>query len=364
MAAATHKPNNAHLPQFLKQSRAELHNKFVDLEWQQRNRLLEGTQKSGQNGESPSQWSRLDSEVVMNRNRYMNVEPFAQNRIKLKVAEGVYDYINASPIQLGKRRYIATQGPKDTSVNHFYRMVTNELQSPAVVVMLTQTHEAGKEKCFQYYPLSKEESPLIIQQDELIGDGFEGAVELVDVKADETTRSELRTLKVRTRSQDEQSRETEIRHLLFSGWPDFLVPEGEDRNALVQLVRLSAALNQPASSNTDTKTNGSSFAADLASTDEENPRIIHCSAGVGRSGTFIALDYLLSLMFSGQLDNLPEGSDPIAETVDRLRQQRMMMVQGESQFNFLYEVMREQMAARAQNGGTDAVAGAMQNGRP
>ena len=132
----------------------------------------------------------------------MNVEPFAQNRIKLRVAEGVSDYINASPIQLGKRRYIATQGPKDTSVNHFYRMVTSELKSPAVVVMLTQTHEAGREKCFQYYPLSKEESPLVIQQDELIGDGFEGEVELVDVKADDTTHSELRTLKVRTKSQD------------------------------------------------------------------------------------------------------------------------------------------------------------------
>ena len=132
----------------------------------------------------------------------------------------------------------------------------------------------------------------------------------------------------------------------------------------MELVRLSAALNQPASTNTDTQTNGSSFAADLASTDEDNPRIIHCSAGVGRSGTFIALDYLLSLMFSGQLDNLPEGSDPIAETVDSLRQQRMMMVQGESQFNFLYEVMREQMAARAQGGGKDTVAGAMQNGNP
>lgn len=300
----------------------------------------------------------------MNRNRYLNVEPFAQNRIKLKVAEGVSDYINASPIQLGKRRYIATQGPKDTSVNHFYRMVTSELKSPAVVVMLTQTHEAGREKCFQYYPLSKEESPLVIQQDELIGDGFEAEVELVHVKADDKTRSELRTLKVRTKTQDGQTQEKELRHLLFAGWPDFLVPEGDDRNALVELVRLSAALNQPASTKTNTHTNGSSFAADLASTDEENPRIIHCSAGVGRSGTFIALDYLLSLMFSGQLDNLPEGSDPIAETVDSLRQQRMMMVQGESQFNFLYEVMREQMAARAQGGVRDTVAGAVQNGRP
>lgn len=295
----------------------------------------------------------------MARNRYLNVEPYAQNRVKLKVKEGVSDYINASPIQLGKRKYIATQGPKDTSVNHFYRMVSSELKSPAVVVMLTQTHEAGREKCFQYYPLSREESPLVIPQDSGIDDGFQGQVDLLDVREDTKSRSQIRRLRLRTTAANGQPQEKEIHHLLFSGWPDFLVPEGEDRAALVELVRLSAALNRDSSSNTATQTNGSSsFAADLASTDQDNPRIIHCSAGVGRSGTFIALDYLLSLMHSGQLDNLGPDQDPIAEIVDSLRQQRMMMVQGESQFNFLYEVMREQITARLQGRERDAVAGA------
>ncbi|KAH9826910.1 Y phosphatase-domain-containing protein [Teratosphaeria destructans] len=77
-------------------------------------------------------------------------------------------------------------------------------------------------------------------------------------------------------------------------------------------------------------------------TPNPTPRIIHCSAGVGRSGTFIALDYLLSLLHAGDLDHIPADRDPVAETVDRLRQQRMMMVQGEGQFYFVYEVLREQ----------------------
>lgn len=288
----------------------------------------------------------------MARNRYMNVEPYAQNRIKLKASEGVNDYINASPIQLGKRRYIATQGPKDSSVNHFYRMITSELKSPAVVVMLTQTHEAGKEKCFQYYPLSQDESPLVIRPDAVFGDGFKGEVELVGVEEDAQTHSQVRKLRLKTTTDNAPAEEKDIIHLLFSGWPDFLIPEGADRNALVELVRLSAALSSMASSDTTTNTNGSSFAEDLASADEDNPRIVHCSAGVGRSGTFIALDYLLSLMYSGQLDDLPPNKDPIADTVDQLRQQRMMMVQGESQFNFLYEVMREQMLARMESHAT------------
>lgn len=343
---ATH--SHSALPAFLKQSKPDLHNKFVDLEWQQRNRLLAGTQPSSQPNAPQSQFARLSGDAITARNRYMNVEPFAQNRIKLRVGDGVNDYINASPIVLGKRRYIATQGPKDTNVNHFYRMVASELKSPAVVVMLTQTHEAGREKCFQYYPLSTEESPLTIPQDEAFQDGFHGQVELLSIDADEKTRSEIRKLRLKTTAANGPDEEKEIYHLLFSGWPDFLVPEGQDRKALVELVRKSAAINKVPSSNTNANTNGSSFGADLASTDQDNPRIVHCSAGVGRSGTFIALDYLLSLLHSGQLDTVAPDQDPIVDTVDRLRQQRMMMVQGESQFMFLYEVLREQFQARLQ----------------
>lgn len=351
------------LPAFLQQSKAEVHNKFIDLEWQQRNRLLQGTQPPAHHLDPPSQWSRVtNDDAVAARNRYMNVEPYAQNRIKLRVAEGVSDYINASPIVLGKRRYIATQGPKDTSVNHFYRMIADEavVGEPVVVVMLTQTHEAGREKCFQYYPLEAGESPLVIQPDEgedgVKDDGFQGEVALESVEEDRHSRSEVRRLRLRTQDAKEghKPQEKEIHHLLFSGWPDFLIPEGEDRQALVELIHLSARLNQPT-----TKTAQTNGSHQNPSFDQSNPRIIHCSAGVGRSGTFIALDYLLYLLHTGQLDTLPnEHDDPIAETVDLLRQQRMMMVQGEAQFNFLYEVLREQWAARIEGSGDATVGGA------
>ncbi|KAF2766334.1 hypothetical protein EJ03DRAFT_330193 [Teratosphaeria nubilosa] len=330
------------LPAFLQQSRAQLHAKFVDLEWQQRNRLLQGTQAAHQ------PFARLGGEAIAARNRYLNVEPYADNRIKLKVAKGVNDYINASPIALGKRRYIATQGPKNTSVNHFYRMLADDhvVQSPVVVVMLTQTHEAGREKCFQYYPLAKEESPLVIEEDAEINDGFHGEVELDSVEQDASTRSEIRHLRLRTHMSREadtpasEVKEKEIHHLLFSGWPDFLVPEGHDRRGLLSLIHLSASLNHPSS--THPPINGHRPAHSSLTTPQSNPRIIHCSAGVGRSGTFIALDYLLSLLQTGDLDNIPTDRDPVAETVDLLRQQRMMMVQGEGQFYFVYEVLREQ----------------------
>jgi protein-tyrosine phosphatase len=98
----------------------------------------------------------------------------------------------------------------------------------------------------------------------------------------------------------------------------------------------------------------------LENVDSARPRIVHCSAGVGRSGTFIALDYLLHLLHTGELDHLPDDKDPIVELVDSLRQQRMMMVQGEGQFMFLYHVLREHWLARANGGPTNG--GAQVNG--
>ena len=346
----------------------DVHAKFIDLEWQQRNRLLAGAQQPAGSGQ-PSQWSRLTGDAIAARNRYLNVEPFAQNRIKLNVGEGVSDYINASPIQIGKRRYIATQGPKNTNVNHFYRMLNAEVRGTAVVVMLTQTHESGREKCFQYYPLTPEESPLQIPLDHESGDGFQGTVDLVSAENDESTRSEIRHLRLRTQTEEtaDAPQEKDIYHLLFSGWPDFLVPEGEDRAALTRLIQLSARLNSAPSTTTTTTTSAAAATStqpngtatsDFANSEQDNPRIIHCSAGVGRSGTFIALDYLLSLLYTGQLDNIPADKDPIMDTVDLLRQQRMMMVQSEAQYYFVYEALKEAFLARANPSNGDTNAGA------
>lgn len=154
-------------------------------------------------------------------------------------------------------------------------------------------------------------------------------------------------------------------HYLFNGWPDYAKPEGEDRAALLELMKQST-----------TKAGG-----------PLNPRIVHCSAGVGRTGTFIALDHLLRELDHGLLgvtqsspqrpsssaqleQRPPEASEPgsslsssltakdstpeatedlIFETVNTLREQRMMMVMNDVQFSFLYEVMREAYVDRKSN---------------
>jgi protein-tyrosine phosphatase len=124
---------------------------------------------------------------------------------------------------------------------------------------------------------------------------------------------------------DDGSESRKIWHLLFAGWPDFSVPEGDDRAGMLKLVDISR------SKNTDNSI---------------NPRIVHCSAGIGRSGTFIALDWLMQELEEGALDDVPDNEDPILKVVENLRDQRAGMVQSKVQFQFIYDVLREQWCER------------------
>lgn len=193
---------------------------------------------------------------------------------------------------------------------------------PTVIVMLTQLVEANREKCFQYFPSSPEQSTLTITDpDDPL---FSATVKLESIHENTPARTIVREITVSSAD----GRSKKVYHLLFDAWPDFLVPEGDDRKSLLNLIKLSRRLSGGA----------------------ESERIVHCSAGVGRSGTFIALDHLIDEVQAGTLDTVEskddEEEDPIVELVDRLRQQRMMMVQGEMQFTFLYEVVAEKWLER------------------
>ncbi len=268
------------------------------------------------------------------------------------------------------------QGPKEGIHSHIWRMIWHETSDPAVIVMLTQTHEAGREKCFQYFPHALDDPVLEIVEDDEFLHRFTATVTLLSLREDFDARCTVRELELTLKesaispSTDESDdgdpmaetttadatdassinppeaqaaaaataqspapSETppaarKVWHMLFAAWPDFLIPEGDDRLALLRLIRLVSAKSK------------------LSSISAPSPPIVHCSAGVGRSGTFIALDFLLTELAEGALDAVPDDEDPVVETVDRLRRQRMMMVQSEAQFAFLYDVLREQWLER------------------
>ena len=201
-------------------------------------------------------------------------------------------------------------------------MIWKENQDPAVVVMLTQTHETGREKCFPYYPQSPSSPDMRINEHDEFQDGFIHNLHLVSLRQDEEARTQVREIDM---TPDEGDESRKIWHLLFAGWPDFSAPEGADRAALLKLIDISRDKNG------DNTT---------------NPRIVHCSAGIGRSGTFIALDWLLQELEEGSLDETPDSLDPVITIVEKLRDQRAGMVQSKGQFLFLYDALRERWRER------------------
>ncbi|KAI9833827.1 MAG: hypothetical protein M1826_006350 [Phylliscum demangeonii] len=312
----------------------EIREKFQDLEWRERKRLLE----SRVGGDPSSRWMQEQEPEVKARNRYYNVQPWAKNRIHLRVGPEQCDYINASPIILQNhttghaRRYIATQ---DDGIGDFWRMVWDEVGEPTVIVMLTQVWEAGRDKCAQYFPDSVEDDPIVMgdeddEEDDDDDDGFRATVQLLDI--DDTTIPRCTVRRLRLTVGDESRT---VCHFFFAGWPDFSIPEDDDRVALLALIEHSAQ-----------KIAGH----------HQTPRIIHCSAGVGRSGTFIALDFLLHEIEGKRPEALEPDADADADvvfdTVNSLREQRMMMVQSDAQLGFIYDVLRERWLARHGNNGS------------
>ena len=202
-------------------------------------------------------------------------------------------------------------------MSHFWQMNWQQTDEVAVIVMLTPTEESGREKCYQYFPLDLESSPLKVNATGHPDHPVDGEVAFLEIADGYGSHTHLRKLQLSFGTESKI-----IWHLLFTAFPDFGVPENEDREELLDLIKLSAAKNS----------------------NPGNPRTVHCSAGVGRSGTFIALEHLLSLLKSGELAKVKNDDDPVFDLVHDLREQRMMMVQSGSQFQFLYDVLAEELA--------------------
>lgn len=230
------------------------------------------------------------------KNRYSDILPYDHNRVKLS-GEGESDYINASYVDGYKSsiRYIAAQGPLENTAGDFWQMIWEKKSS--VIVMVTKCEEMGKVKCFQYWPHPDEDKRVY-------GDV---TVTIMDEKpyADIV----IRTLSI-SHNKHKGFGAHWVTHVQLVSWPDHGVPE--DPNLLLKLRRRVNSFN------------GAGCTA----------IVVHCSAGVGRSGTYIGLDCLVR-----QLEN--EGHVDVYGCVFRLRHQRPLMVQVESQYVLLHRALLE-----------------------
>lgn len=288
----------------------------------------------------------------VNKNRYRDISPYDCTRVVLLNAESG-DYINANYVNMEIpptctiNRYIATQGPLSTTVNDFWRMVQQE--SSHLVVMLTTVMERGRPKCHQYWP-SADEEPLQLSE------GF--SIKCLSEKPDETGSFVFRDL-VMT---DEKTKETRvIQHMQYLAWPDHGVPADPDLflqfTEKVRAARNTTLLQEIEASlkNVKLRTMDDNGGLDMSErrvihTDSDEspndmpsstsvhqyisaanpPIIVHCSAGIGRTGVLILMDTALALM---------ETKEPIypLDIVQAMRDQRACMVQNVSQYRFVCE---------------------------
>ena len=290
-----------------------------------------------------NQWAQFNHDTILDR--YTNVHPWSNNRVRLQVPEGYNDYINASPVSLTptgegaghEEKYICMQGPKQETVDHTWHMVYHSLSessSTGVIIMLTPTYAPQPlapfrmmEKCYPYFPNSTSSPPLTINDSSHLGEDFRATVTCLSKELIPNTAIEHRELSIALPDHPDKLPKT-IHHLLYPSWPDFQALAYSDLSSLLKLMSLSRSKN----------------------TDPSNPRVIHCSAGIGRTGTYVALEYLMGELEEGKWEGWDEsiirGHDPVFEAVNRLRMQRMGMVQMVEQYVFLYEVLRRAWAVR------------------
>ncbi|XP_064194141.1 receptor-type tyrosine-protein phosphatase F isoform X12 [Anguilla rostrata] len=240
-------------------------------------------------------WENSNLEVNKPKNRYANVIAYDHSRVILTSVDAVpgSDYINANYIDGYRKQnaYIATQGPLPETFSDFWRMVWE--QRANTIVMMTRLEEKSRVKCDQYWPVRGTETYGMIQ------------VTMLDTV-------ELATYSVRTFAlyKNGSSEKREVRQFQFMAWPDHGVPEYP--TPILAFLRRVKACN-PA---------------------DAGPMVVHCSAGVGRTGCLIVIEAMLERMKH-------EKSVDIYGHVTCMRSQRNYMVQTEDQYIFIHEALLE-----------------------
>ncbi|XP_064369192.1 receptor-type tyrosine-protein phosphatase eta isoform X3 [Dromaius novaehollandiae] len=241
---------------------------------------------------------KFAAELTENRgkNRYNNVLPYDISRVKLSArSHATDDYINANymPGYASKKAFIAAQGPLPNTIDDFWRMIWEK--NIYSIVMLTKCVEQARTKCEQYWPDKQSMSYgdiIVTMVSEIVLPEWT----IRDFTVENSNAPEIHT----------------VRQFHFTSWPDHGVPETTD--LLINFRHLVQEYNNQ--------------------NPVDSPTLVHCSAGVGRTGTFIAIDRLIQQI---EMENTVD----VYGVVYDLRMHRPLMVQTEDQYVFLNQCVMD-----------------------
>jgi protein tyrosine phosphatase len=277
---------NKEIPQYLAKDKTTLMAEFQQLGSEEAERV---SIKQNEENERDN-WSVTDGIRNRDRNRYINVVPWDKTRVKLKTDNGEEsDYINASWVNLLGKDYIAAQAPLHHTIPHFWNMIRQN--NVHVVVMLTEVDHG----CTKYW-----------SDDQTFELNNEFGVECVEV----SQVNDHYTIRKFVLNGD-----YEVYHFHFSTWIDFGSP---DANA--SLTDFVKDVNEK-----NGLYNGGS-----------GPLLVHCSAGIGRTGTYLAVDAVLQ---NGQ--DQKQNPDLIFDLVSDMRKQRAGMVQRLEQYVYIHKELKK-----------------------
>uniref|UniRef100_A0A915C0X9 protein-tyrosine-phosphatase n=1 Tax=Parascaris univalens TaxID=6257 RepID=A0A915C0X9_PARUN len=313
------------------------------------------------------------------KNRYNDIKAFDATRVKLSQIGGdtSSDYINANFIKgyKGRKTFIATQGPVDASVDDFWRMIWEH--NVSVIVMVANLFERSRSQCSKYWP---DDAPKLYDRLEVrpVGSTYysDYAVRIFEVRrpqkvlANGSTSGQPTVVSYETINASgfnidptavtvNISRPSSMRasqeSILNSGYLNVSKANGDSTLGSRMSISVTAGRDIESGATSDVRrvtqyhyTSWNDLQAPECTTGllrfllklrklhdyNNSPVVVHCSAGVGRTGTFIAVDGLLDQC-------IEEGKADVFGFVSEMRKQRNIMVQNYEQYVFIYKALAE-----------------------